>query len=108
MKLEIFHKYCQRCQRCNYPNHNIRVLRECGFQNLILFTIIHIIMPSRGAKDVNMTPVNIQRNGSINSKMVNGRRIMVALSSIHLTVGNSPRTVIGAKIIDAINGVPRK
>jgi hypothetical protein len=55
-----------------------------------------------------MTPVDVQRNGSINSKTVNGRRIMVALSSIHLTVGNSPRTVIGAKIIEAIIGVPKK
>ena len=65
-------------------------------------------MPSRSVKNVNMTPMDVQRNGSINSKTVNGRRIMVALSSIHLTVGNSPRTVIGAKIIDAIIGVPKK
>jgi hypothetical protein len=55
-----------------------------------------------------MTLLDVQRNGSINSKTVNGRRIMVALSSIHLTVGNSPRTVIGAKIIEIIIGVPKK
>tara|TARA_B100000214_G_scaffold375536_1_gene362429 strand:+ start:8160 stop:8357 length:198 start_codon:yes stop_codon:yes gene_type:complete len=65
-------------------------------------------MPSKGKKNVNMTQMNIQRNGSMTNKTVNGRRIIVALSSIHFTVGNSPSTVIGAKIIEAIKGVPKK
>ena len=65
-------------------------------------------MPSKGKKNVNMTQKSIQRNGSMINNTVNGRRIIVALSSIHFTVGNSPITVIGAKIIDAIIGVPRK
>tara|TARA_B100000900_G_scaffold415925_1_gene447908 strand:- start:2584 stop:3081 length:498 start_codon:yes stop_codon:yes gene_type:complete len=55
-----------------------------------------------------MTLVDVQRNGSITNKTVNGRRIIVALSSIHLTVGNSPRTVKGANITEARIGVPRK
>ena len=66
-----------------------------------------IIMPSKGTKNVNMTQMNIQRNGSMNNNTVNGTRIIVALSSIHFTVGNSPSTVNGAKIIEAIIGVPR-
>ena len=65
-------------------------------------------MPSKGKKNVNMTQTSSQRNGSMTNNTVNGRRIIVALSSIHFTVGNSPSTVIGAKIIDAIIGVPRK
>jgi hypothetical protein len=43
-----------------------------------------------------MTPVDVQRNGSINSKTVNGRRIMVALSSIHLTV-DKDRSILRTK-----------
>ena len=49
-----------------------------------------------------------QRNGSIISRIANGNRTIVALSSIHFTVGNSPITVNGANINEARIGVPRK
>ena len=55
-----------------------------------------IIMPSKGSKNVNMTQMNIQRNGSMNNNTVNGTRIIVALSSIQVSLGHSEATTIAA------------
>ena len=52
--------------------------------------------------------MRIQRNGSRSNIIVNGSNTIVALSSIHFTLGNSPITVNGASITEAMIGVPKK
>jgi hypothetical protein len=47
-------------------------------------------------------------NGCRRNNIVSGTRIIVALSSIHFTRGNSPRTVNGAKISAIQRGVPNQ
>ena len=52
--------------------------------------------------------MRFQKNDSKISRTINGSNTIVALSSIHLTLGNSPNTVSGAKINEAKKGVPKK
>jgi hypothetical protein len=52
--------------------------------------------------------MRFQKNDSKISNAINGSNTMVALSSIHLTLGNSPNTVSGARINEAKKGVPKK
>ena len=64
------------------------------------------IMLSNRTLIVKMTGSRPHKNGSSNISPVKGNRIIVALSSISLVFGNSPRTVSGASSIAAIMSVP--
>lgn len=64
------------------------------------------IMPSNRSRIVKMTGSYAHKKGSSNIRPVNGNSIIVALSSISLVLGNSPKTVKGARRIAATISVP--
>ncbi len=59
-----------------------------------------------GNRDVNMTGQSLHRKGNRRTSPVSGNRTIVALSSISLVDGNSPKTVKGARRRATRSSVP--